>query len=101
MAAFSFERVRINWFPSHMRRALDKMERILNRVDMIIEVRDARIPISSNNERFEQLLKKKQRIIVFNKKDLAEENTNKVGPICIFIIVYRNWQTWQKIFHFS
>ena len=66
-----------------MRRALDKMERILHRVDMIVEVRDARIPLSSNNDRFEELLARKQRILLFNKKDLAEESTNKVSrTIC-------------------
>ena len=78
MPPFNFERVRINWFPSHMRRALDKMERILHRVDMIVEVRDSRIPVSSSNDRFEEIFKKCRRILVFNKRDLAEDESNNV-----------------------
>ena len=81
MTTFCFERVRINWFPSHMRRALDRMERIMDRVDMIIEVRDSRIPVSSINERFNEIFQRRQRILVFNKNDLSEKESNNVSLI--------------------
>lgn len=76
---FNFDGVRVHWFPLHMRRAMDKMSQSMKQVDVVIEVRDARIPISSQNQRFEHLLAKKERIVVYNKCDLAEEQFNKVS----------------------
>lgn len=46
-------------------------------VDVILEILDARIPIASSNPEWEEILKNKKKIIVFNKSDLAEEKENK------------------------
>jgi ribosome biogenesis GTPase A len=79
LMGFNFDGVRVQWFPLHMRRAMEKMSSSFKKVDVVIEVRDARIPISSQNDRFEHLLGKKKRIVVYNKSDLADEKMNKVS----------------------
>ena len=62
-----------------MRRGIDEMtKRLSNKVDLVIEVRDARIPLSSANPTLERLLVKKRRIVVFNKSDLSAEHANNV-----------------------
>jgi ribosome biogenesis GTPase A len=68
----------INWFPGHMRKALTELETELQKANLFIEVRDARIPITSWNKELIALIKEKQprlkRLIVVNKMDLANEN---------------------------
>ncbi len=51
----------------------------LRDIDLVVEVRDARIPTSSANPHFDALIKEKSRIIVFNKSDLAEAQFEQVG----------------------
>ena len=61
----------INWYPGHMVKAQRMLETdFLPRAQIILEVRDARIPISSINHHIEPLIKNKKRLIVFNKSDL-------------------------------
>ncbi|MDD5791133.1 MAG: ribosome biogenesis GTPase YlqF [Erysipelotrichaceae bacterium] len=62
----------IQWFPGHMQKARRQMEEQLKLVDMIIELRDARIPLSSYNPMLEQLAPNKERLIVLNKADCAD-----------------------------
>lgn len=64
----------INWFPGHMTRAKRKIEQNLKLVDIIIEVIDARIPISSRNPDLFDLLKSKPIIVLLNKCDMADKN---------------------------
>lgn len=65
---------RINWFPGHMRRAMRLLEGELKKVDVFIEVRDARIPKTSRNPELIALLPEKmKRLVVYNKIDLAFE----------------------------
>ena len=64
----------INWFPGHMRKALNEVSDKLKFVDIVFETVDARIPISSRNPELDNLVAKKPRIIVLNKADLADEN---------------------------
>lgn len=54
------------------------MERKLRKVDVMIEVRDARIPFSSANPLLEQIAQDTKRIVVFNKSDLADPKSNRV-----------------------
>ncbi|KAJ2516378.1 Mitochondrial GTPase 1 [Coemansia sp. RSA 1939] len=61
----------INWFPGHMAKGIKQMRDRLRAVDLIVEMRDARIPLSSINRQLEQLAGKKQRLVVYNKADLA------------------------------
>ncbi|RHY14931.1 hypothetical protein DYB32_010806, partial [Aphanomyces invadans] len=64
----------INWFPGHMNSARNAMKAQLNSVDVIIEVRDARIPWSSANPVLDGIGSHKPRLVVLNKSDLANSN---------------------------
>ena len=63
----------INWFPGHMNKARRLMEDSLKLVDMVIEIRDCRIPYSSANPLLDQLINNKPRLIVLSKKDKADD----------------------------
>ena len=65
--------VNINWFPGHMKVALDEIKRVLPLVDVVILVGDARAPYSSINKTIDKLVKDKKKILVFSKLDLADE----------------------------
>jgi len=67
----------INWYPGHMLKAKKELAKQLKRVDVILEMRDARIPVSSVNHDFEEMLQQKKRIILFNKSGLADEKITK------------------------
>ena len=70
----------INWYPGHMLKAKKELAERLKRVDVVLEMRDARIPLSSVNQDFEELLGHKKRILIFNKTALADQE------------VTRNWE---------
>ncbi|KAI9921922.1 hypothetical protein PsorP6_000292 [Peronosclerospora sorghi] len=65
---------KINWFPGHMALARRQMLAQLETVDVLIELRDARIPWSSANPILEAFGQSKRRLVVFNKSDLANSN---------------------------
>lgn len=67
----------INWYPGHMKKAMDQIKQDVKLVDIIIEILDARIPISSQNPEVQKIIKNKNRIIILNKADLSEEKENK------------------------
>lgn len=67
----------IQWYPGHMAKAKRLLREQIKLIDIVLELRDARIPFSSSNPDLEELLGGKQRIIVLNKADLAEEEGNK------------------------
>ena len=62
-----FEKLNINWFPGHMRKALRGVGDQIKRVDVVIELRDARLPITSQNPDLHNLLINKPSLILFNK----------------------------------
>lgn len=62
----------IQWFPGHMTRAKREMMENLQKVDMVIEIRDCRIPLSSANPMLDEILKNKPRLIILSKKDKGE-----------------------------
>ncbi|KAK1288918.1 hypothetical protein QJS10_CPB19g01777 [Acorus calamus] len=64
----------VNWFPGHMASATTAIRNRLKLADLVIEVRDARIPLSSANEYLQSLISSKRRVIALNKKDLANPN---------------------------
>lgn len=66
------EKLNINWFPGHMTKAKREMQEKLKLVDMVIELRDARIPAASANPMIDELCKAKPRLIILSKKDKAE-----------------------------
>ena len=63
----------IHWFPGHIAKAQKQLKEMLGLVDVVIEVIDARIPLSSGYPEIEKLLGKKPRLILLNKSDLADE----------------------------
>ncbi len=71
-----FHKVHVNWYPGHMAKTRRQIEQDLKIVDVIIEILDARIPISSRNPDILNLTKNKKRVIVLNKSDLADERQN-------------------------
>uniref|UniRef100_A0A671ERF5 Mitochondrial GTPase 1 n=1 Tax=Rhinolophus ferrumequinum TaxID=59479 RepID=A0A671ERF5_RHIFE len=60
------------WFPGHMAKGLKKMQSSLKLVDCIVEVHDARIPLSGRNPLFQETLGIKPHLLVLNKMDLAD-----------------------------
>lgn len=69
--------ININWFPGHMTKAKREMQEKLKMVDMVIELRDARIPNASKNPMIDELCQNKPRVIILSKKDKAEEEETK------------------------
>ena len=67
----------IQWFPGHMTKAIRQMEEDVKLVDLIIEVIDARIPVSSRNPELDKIGKNKARVIIMNKFDLADEAVSR------------------------
>lgn len=67
----------INWYPGHMKKTLEDMEKKLKLVDFVIEIIDSRIPLSSRNPLFDELLKNKKRLLIFNKSDLSDPKLNE------------------------
>lgn len=65
---------RINWFPGHMAKAIKKVKEKLKMVDIILEIRDARAPMTSGNEYLVQEVGQKLRLIIFNKVNMAEDS---------------------------
>ena len=63
----------IQWYPGHMTRAVRRIKDELKLVDVVIELLDARIPLSSKNPDIDGLAQNKQRICILNKSDLACE----------------------------
>jgi len=67
----------INWYPGHMKKTRELIEAHLKLVDVVVEVCDARIPVSSRNPIISELTAGKYRILILNKMDLANEAATK------------------------
>ena len=61
------------WYPGHMTKAKRQMQEDIKLIDLVIELVDARIPLSSRNPDIDELAKNKFRLIILNKIDLADE----------------------------
>ena len=72
-----FDNVRIQWYPGHMARARREMAEVVKLVDVVVEIVDARIPISSRNPVLNEIIGNKPRVIVLNKADLADRKQNQ------------------------
>lgn len=62
----------IQWFPGHMTRARRQIQEKLKLIDVVIELLDARLPLSSRNPMIDEILQGKPRLILLNKADLAD-----------------------------
>ena len=67
----------INWYPGHMKKTKESIKKNLSLVDIVYEVIDARIPLSSQNPDIDTIVSNKPRLIIMNKSDLADEESNK------------------------
>lgn len=74
----------IQWFPGHMAKTERQISSDIKLVDVVIELLDARIPVSSANPRLSDLIGNKKRLILLNKSDLSDKNENQ------------RWQTFFK-----
>lgn len=72
----------INWYPGHMKKTRELIQENLKLVDLVIEVIDARIPLSSRNPIIDELVAGKERLVILNKNDLADPALNE------------RWQEW-------
>ncbi len=70
-------RININWYPGHMTKAKRQMQEDIRLIDLIIELVDARVPLSSRNPDIDQLGMNKARLILLNKADLADDSQNE------------------------
>ena len=70
------DNVNINWYPGHMAKTKKQIIEDLKLIDVVVEILDARIPISSRNPDIEQITREKDKLIVLNKCDLADEKQN-------------------------
>lgn len=67
----------LQWFPGHMKKARQIIEENLKLVDVVVELLDARIPMSSSNPMLAEIIRGKPRVIALNKSDLADQGTTK------------------------
>lgn len=67
----------VQWYPGHMTKAKRQMQEDLKLIDLIIELVDARVPLSSRNPDIDRLGQNKSRLILLNKADLADERQNE------------------------
>jgi len=83
----------IQWFPGHMAKARNLIQKNIKLVDVVIELIDARIPIASRNPNVSDIIGNKPRLIALNKADMADSNISnewkehflKIGEKCVFV----------------
>ncbi len=67
----------INWYPGHMKKTKELIQTHLKLVDVVVELLDARIPISSRNPQIDDLVGNKPRVVLLNKYDLCDQRVLK------------------------
>lgn len=68
----------INWYPGHMKKTKESLQKNISMVDIVYELLDARIPLSSQNPIVDEIVKDKPRIKILNKSDLSNDKYNKI-----------------------
>ena len=63
----------IQWYPGHMTKAKRQMMEDMKLIDLVIELLDSRVPLSSRNPDIDQIAGSKARLILLNKADMADE----------------------------
>ena len=71
----------IQWYPGHMTKARRMMQENLKLVDLVIELVDARVPMSSRNPDIDEMGRNKARLLLLNKADLADEWANEAWSV--------------------
>ena len=68
----------INWYPGHMKKTKDEIKKIMPVIDIVFEIIDARIPLSSKIKDIDDITRNKDKILIMSKADLCDINeTNK------------------------
>lgn len=70
--------MKINWYPGHMKKTKESIQKSLVMVDIVFELIDARVPLSSKNPMIDSIVGDKPKIIILNKSDLANERGNQL-----------------------
>ena len=65
------------WYPGHMAKASRELKEVLPLVDIVLELRDARIPLSSKNPQIDEIIGSKHRLILLNKASLADKSETR------------------------
>lgn len=73
-----------NWFPGHMLKAMREIKNKIKAVDIVLEIRDARVPLVTGNRELNEALRNKNRLILFNKANLSDPQE------------IEKWETWIK-----
>ena len=73
----------INWYPGHMAKTRRSLEKQISQVDLIIELCDARLPLSSRNPDLDRMIRGRNRILIMTKADLADPAVS-AGWLCHF-----------------
>lgn len=73
----SYHKINLNWYPGHMAKTKRQIIEDLKLIDVVVEILDSRIPISSQNPDIQPYIKNKCRVEVLNKSDLADEQETK------------------------
>jgi len=68
----------IQWFPGHMRATRELLKKAVLKVDVVMEILDARIPVSSSNPLLDTICKNTMRIKILNKQDIADPETTQL-----------------------
>ena len=71
------------WYPGHMTKARRMMQENIGLVDLVIELADARIPLSSRNPDIDELGGGKPRLVLMNKADLADERKTAAWEVSL------------------
>ncbi len=80
---------KIQWYPGHIAKAEKKLSEIINRVDLVIEVRDARIPFSTGHKHLNKWISNKKHLLVINRSDMVSK---------VSLEYWTNWFESKKIY---
>jgi len=67
----------IHWYPGHIAKAERQLKEQLKKVDVVLEVRDARVPIASNHPQLAQWIGEKPKLVILNRMDMITEDLQK------------------------
>ncbi|CAH2212964.1 ribosome biogenesis GTPase A [Tepidibacter aestuarii] len=71
-------RMNINWYPGHMKKTKESLQKNLKLIDVVVELLDSRIPFSSKNPDVDNIIKDKPKVVVLNKFDMADPSKIKL-----------------------
>ncbi|GAY73026.1 50S ribosomal subunit maturation GTPase RbgA [Lentilactobacillus kosonis] len=83
--------VNIQWFPGHMAKAIRQFEENISLVDVVFEILDARIPLTSMNPEVKRISGDKPHLYIMTKRDLADEVTVKEWLNYLHRLINQQW----------